>query len=239
MKRFWMVVGVAVLVGLLGVALLGAVAFAQDDDGADWPFDFPQRLHEAIAGVLGISVEEYDSAVDTARDQVLGEAVSEGWLTREQADRMAERAAEGFGPGMRGGSFGRRGGPGFMGRGETSLVTVVAGALGMTTEDLVAELQDGKSIADVAAEQGVELQAIADAYIARRTEGLDAAVEEGRITQEQADWMLEHMSEEVLEHLEGEMPLGGRGPGCGHGGGFDRGGMNHWNLPALPGESES
>lgn len=239
MKRLWLVVGVAVLVGLLGVALLGAVAFAQDDDGADWPFDFRQRLHEAIAGVLGISVEEYDSAVDTARDQVLDDAVSEGWLTQEQAERMAERTAEGFGPGMRGGFFGRRGGPGFMGWGETSLVAVAADELGMTTEDLVAELQDGKSIADVAAEQGVALQNIADAFIAQRTEDLNAAVEDGRITQEQADQMLEHMSEEVLEHLEGEMPFGGPGSGCGHGGGFGRGGMNHWNLPALPGESES
>lgn len=244
MKGFWKVIGIAVLVGLLGVALAGAVAFAQEDDVADWPFDFRVRLHEAIAGVLGISVDEYDSAVDTAREQVLDEAVAEGVLTQERADLMQERAAEGFGPGMQGGFFGGRGHGGMMGgfggRGDSSLLAIAAEQLGMTQEDLLAELQDGSTIADLAAEQGVELQDIADAYIAQRAEDLAAAVEAGRITQEQADAMLEHMSEEMLECLEGDFAFGGPGKGGrGRHGGFGSGGMRPGGPPTLPGESES
>lgn len=233
MKRSWKIIGSLVLAGLLTLVLVGVVALAQEGEGTAWPFDFRQRLHEAIAGALGISAEEYDSAVDTAREQVLGDAVAEGWLTEDQAARMKERAAEGFGRGMGGPAFGRRAPGAFMGRGEGSLLAVAADELGMAVDELVTELQAGQSIAEVAAAQGVELQAIADAFVAQRAEALGAAVEEGRITQNQADWMLEHMSEEVLEHLQGGVPLGRRGlGGCGRHGGFGP-------APSLPGESES
>ena len=241
MKRFWKVLGIAVLVGVVGVALVGAVAFAQDDgDGSSWPFDFGQKLHEAIANVLGISVDEYDAAVDTAQQQVLDEAVSEGVLTQEQADRIQERADEGFGFGMKGDFFGGHGRGGMMGGGDSALLTIAAEQLGMTEEDLVAALQDGSTIADLAAEKGVELQAIADAYVAQKSEDLAAAVESGRITQDQADAMIERMSEEVLERLEGNMPFGGPGLGAhGRHGGFGPGGMWPGSTPTLPGESES
>ena len=69
------------------------------------------------------------------------------------------------------------------------------------------------ALADVAGEKGVELQTIADAYIAQRTEVLNQAVSEGRITQQQADAMLAQMQETVLEHLQEGLPARGGGPG--------------------------
>jgi hypothetical protein len=178
MKSFWKVVGIAALVAILGVAVVGAMAFAQEpEDGADWPFNFREKLHQAVADVLGITVREYEAAVETARGQVLDEAVTEGWLTQDQADRMRERAEEGFGPGM-GGRFhsGPRGG--MMGSGN-SFISIAADELGMTVQDLVSELRGGKTIADVAAEKGVDPQAIADAFVAQHTERLNEAVADG------------------------------------------------------------
>jgi hypothetical protein len=227
------------------VELVCSVAFAKDDgDGSTWPFDFRTRLHEAIAGVLGISVDEYDAAVNTAQQQVLGDAVAEGMLTQEQADRIQERVDEGFGFGMRGGFFGGhgRGGRmgGFGGWGDSSMLAVVAEQLDMSQDDLVAALQDGSTIVELADQKGVELQDIVDAFIAQRSDDLTAAVEAGRITQEQADAMIEHMSEEVLECLEGGMPFGGPGlGGPGRHGGFGPGMMRPGGAPTLPGESES
>ena len=105
MRKLWNN-GIATLVAILGVAAIGAVVYAQDaEEGSGWPFDFGQRFREAVAEVLGISVEEYDTAVETAQGQVVDEAVTEGWLTEDQAEQMRERMAEGFGPGMRGGKF--------------------------------------------------------------------------------------------------------------------------------------
>lgn len=246
MKSFWKLAGLAALVALLAVAMVGAVAFAQEtDDGQDSPFNWRERLHTAIAGALGIGVDEYDAAVDTAREQVLDEAVAEGLLTEEQAELMRERLEAG----IRGRFFGRRGGVmGFGGRGgmmagpDNSMLSVAAEELGLTLDELAAELKDGKTIADLAADRGVELQTIADAFIASRAEWLADAVAEGRITQQQADWMLEHMEDQVLEHLNSSLPYGGRG-GCWgqQGGGSWRGGpgmMGPGRLQQAPGTSD-
>ena len=200
MKKFWKIAGIATLVAILGIAAVGAIAFAQDsDDGSAWPFDFRAKFHEAIANVLGIGVDEYDAALDQAHEQVLAEAVTEGWLTQDQADQMQERMDEGFGPRMRGKGYWRpRAGGRRLG---DPLIKVAAAELDMPVRDLLAELQDGKSIADVAKEQGVDPQAIAGAFLAKVSERLNQAVENERLTQERADWMLEQAGEQVTDQL--------------------------------------
>jgi hypothetical protein len=207
MSKFWKVTGAATLVVALGLMAIGAVAWAQDsDDGDGWPFDFGERLHEAMATALGISVDEYDTAVQSAREQVLGQAVEEGWLTEEQAERMRERADAVVGPGLYKSHGGPRGamGPGrgrFAGGPKKSLLAVTAEQLGMTLQELGDELQNGKSVAAVAGERGVDVQTITEAYIGQHTEQLNEAVEDGRITQERADWMLEQMEERLPDML--------------------------------------
>jgi hypothetical protein len=218
MKRFWKVAGIAALVAILGLMVVGAVALAQEEDVDSWPFQFREKLHEAIAGILGISVDEYDSAVDTARDQVLDEAVTSGWLTQDQADRMRERADEGWGlgsgPGMPPGFHGRRGGMpglegspyGLKGGAEDSLQAIAADQLDITVEDLLAQLQDGETIAALAQEKGVDPQSIADTYLDNLSSRLDEAVQNERLTQERADWMREQARERVTEQMEATWP---------------------------------
>mgnify|MGYP001556263311 FL=1 len=103
MQRIWKVAGIATIVAILGVAVLGAAAYAQDDEGS--PFDFGARFREAVAKTLGISVDEYDAAVKEAHEQVLDEAVSEGKLTEEQAERLRERMEQAPGAWGRGKGF--------------------------------------------------------------------------------------------------------------------------------------
>lgn len=218
MHKFWKIAGVATLVAILGVAVVGAVVMAQEpEDGDTFPLNFRERLHEAIAGVLGIEVAEYDAAVEQARERVLGEAVDEGWLTEEQSEWMQERAQQGFGRGMHGGFHGPRGGafgPGaYMGGPGSSLVAVAAEKLGLTVSELVDELEGGKSITEVATAKNVDVQEIADAFMTDHQEWLGQAVADGRMTQEQADWMQSHMEEEVQERLSEPFSFGGRGPG--------------------------
>jgi hypothetical protein len=215
MKRFWTIAGAATLVAVLGAAaVVGVVAAQEPSEGwPAWASGFPQQMKEAVAGALGISVDEYDAALDTARDQVLEKAVADGNLTQEQADRMRDRMGQRFefGPGMRG-----RGacGPGMMGPGmgwadaENSPVAVAAEALGMTADELLAELKGGKSIADVANERGVDPQTIADSILASMKDNLAQAVADGKITQEQADQMLSRMEERALD-LDCNIPFGG------------------------------
>jgi hypothetical protein len=120
-----------------------------------------------------------------------------------------------------------------MGDTNTSLIAVAADKLSMTVEELQTQLKDGKTIADLAKEKGVDLQIIVDAFIAARQETLSQAVADGKITQAQADQMLENMREMVEDHLNGEMPAFGPGGCGGFGGRGGRGMMGAWDDDDL------
>jgi len=206
MRRFWKTAGVALLVAILGTVTTAAIVLAQGSkDGTTSAWDFRTRLREAIAGALGITVEKYEATVQEAQQKVLDEAVTEGWLTQEQADKMAERLGDGSGDGMMGPGFG----PGMPGKGHlgrmggrgNSLVSVAAEQLGMTAQDLMTELRNGATIADVAAEKNVDPQAILDAYAAQLKAELDQAVADGKITQKAADASLEQAKTNAAEQV--------------------------------------
>ncbi len=225
MKRLLTVAGIALLVAMVGIGGASLVASAQDDTSADGPFDFAARFKEALAGILGISVDEYDSAVDQAQQQVVDEAVADGWLTDEQAElmrwRMEQQAEKGFdGPGLMGGrGMGGRGLAGRLDRDE--LLSIAADKLGLSLTELLTELKDGQSIADLAKEQGVDTQVIVDAVMVEVKQDLDEAVADGDMTQNQADYQYEQIQERITDRLDDThagMEPGGR-PGRGMRGG--------------------
>lgn len=78
------------------------------------------------------------------------------------------------GPGMGHGGMGHGpfGGPGGRGAGLDAAAT----ALGITTDELKTELQDGKTIADVASEKGVDVQKVIDAIVAAETANITERV---------------------------------------------------------------
>jgi len=110
--------------------------------------------------------------------------------------------------------------------GSWTMFDAAAEALGLTPEEFFAELHAGQSLAEIAEEQGVEIEAVQDAInavqIEAMQEAIEQAVEDGCITQEQADWLLEGMD-------QGFLPIG-RGFGFGRGmrGGFGRGMRGHF-----------
>ncbi|HUV90962.1 MAG TPA: hypothetical protein VMY80_15005 [Anaerolineae bacterium] len=115
-------------------------------------------------------------------------------------------------------SFGMRG---------FSLVDATAETTGLTVDEVIAALQEGQTFAEIAQAQGVEPQAIVDAFLADRQAALEQAVADGRLTQEQADEMLAEMTEHVSVQMEQTwMPRafgGGRMGRSGSGGGSEGG----------------
>lgn len=119
--------------------------------------------------------------------------------------------------GWRGGGHGRGGfGRGMFGPGvggEWTMFDTAAEALGLTPEELFAELHAGKSLKEVAEAQGIDIEAVQEALQAARAEAMrqriEQAVEDGNMSQEQADWLLEGLE-------KGFAPMGrglpGRGP---------------------------
>ena len=248
MKKVLVIGGIVALVAILGVATLGAVAFAQA--GEDGPFNFREKFNEAVAGILGIPVGDYEQALTDAQEQVLDEAVDQGLLTEEQRDRMQERFEDGAGPGNMGprGMFpgGELPEGGFHGRGMKGMpfgpmraadggpLAAAANALDMTEDDLLAAMQEGKTIAALAEEKGVELDTIADAYVEQMSEHLSQAVTDGKLTQEQVDQMLETARERFLDMLDQTWPDGEHHR-------FPRGGRPGWpgSDEVLPGQDDA
>jgi polyhydroxyalkanoate synthesis regulator phasin len=222
MRKVWKLVGIATLVAVLGVAAVGAVAFAQDEEGTG--FDFHQRFREAVAEILGVTVDEYDAALEQAQGQVLDEALAEGWLTEEQAELLRWRMEQAPGPGRMDLGKAMHGFARGIGRPGDNLASIAAEVLDMSLTDLLTALQDGQSIAEIAGEQGVDTQEIVDAYLAEISEDLEEAVAEGDMTQTQADYYLQRAEERALDQLENTWEGGPRAPG-GHMGGPGLGGF--------------
>jgi len=112
----------------------------------------------------------------------------------------------------RGGTFGSNGaqtgqmpmaGYGFrFGVNGSSLVDVTAELTGLSVADVVAELESGKTFADVAEANGKTAEDLVDAFLADREAVLDKAVADGRLTQDVADTMLATMKTNVEQHVD-------------------------------------
>jgi hypothetical protein len=102
------------------------------------------------------------------------------------------------------------GGRGFCGQ---AGLDAAAGALGLTADELMTQMRGGESLADLADEAGVELEAVlesVDAACAAATrESIEQAVTDGTLTREKADWLLEGL-DKGFWGVRGE---GGFGPG--------------------------
>ncbi|MDF1515299.1 MAG: hypothetical protein P1S60_15930 [Anaerolineae bacterium] len=92
--------------------------------------------------------------------------------------------------------------------GGVSMVDAVAEAAGMPVEDVIAALQNGTSISDLA-----DPNAVIAVLTEVRSEALAQAVADGRLTQETADTMLAQMQEDWQEKLSN--PWTAQGPGYG------------------------
>jgi hypothetical protein len=123
------------------------------------------------------------------------------------------------GSGMTGGGMGMIA-RGVMGGQENSLVAIAAKTFNISQADLVATLNGGKTIADVAKEKGVALDTIVDAAITTRVDWMKTAVSSGRLTQAQADANLATMKANITTQLSAKFTPRGNGAGTGTGSTF-------------------
>ena len=177
----------------------------------------------ALGGGLAFAVpaladeESATTREDRIRDALAG-LVEDGSITDAQADEVAGTLA-GSGVGGRGG-LGGDGGPGSHGGGRLDL-SAAATALDMTEDELREALQaEDTSLADVAQAQDVEVDALVDALVSAQQGRLAQAVEDGDLTQAEADERLADLEERVTARVNSD-DRGNRGRG-GHGGGDDR-----------------
>ena len=119
-----------------------------------------------LAEALGISVEELQAAREQANQAALDQALAEGIITQEQADQIAVRKDL----------------QSYLDRN-----ALLAEALGMTAEELQAAFDEGKTLSDLLGEQGLDAATVRENVQAAFEAAIAQAVEDGVITQEQAD----------------------------------------------------
>lgn len=139
----------------------------------------------------------------TRIQQALAGLVSDGTIDQQQADAVAQRLADG---GFGGRGHGHERGHG--GRGLFGGLDAAAEALGMTQDELREAVSDGDTLAEVAQQEGVEVSLVVDALVAAAQERLTQAVEDGRLTQAEADERAGDLQERVPALVEQGGPLG-------------------------------
>lgn len=203
-------IAVAVAVLALGVVAIGGAA-ADEDDG---PFG---SFLAKVADKLGVSEDELKTAIDEAKDETIDEAVDEGRLTDEQGERLKERAEKG---GFLFREFRER-----LWHGHGHVMGAVAEVLDMPRDELMEQLRDGNSLAEVAEAQGMSVEDLKTALLDRVQAQLDELVADDKLTQDQADSIFQRTEENIDDIVNAEGCLGRGGfDGIPHGpGGF--GGM--------------
>ena len=180
-----------------------AVATTRSDSAKDRE----QAVLADAAKRLDVEPSELRDALSKAEDAQLDADVKAGRLTQEQADAIkARRKQEGTvlgGPGGGDRHFGGRGfgGPGFghhrFGGGPFEITETAAKALGISEDELWERLRDGKTLEEIAKAEGKSLDDVEQAIKTALKERFDKAVKAGDLTREQADEMLEHLTDRL------------------------------------------
>jgi polyhydroxyalkanoate synthesis regulator phasin len=93
--------------------------------------------------------------------------------------------------------------------------------LGVTEDELREAMRSGSTLADLAEEQGVARQDVIDLMVTQAQERIAAAVENGKLTQEEADEKLADITEVITDKVNNGGGFFGHGRGRhGHGPGF-------------------
>jgi hypothetical protein len=210
-KKRWLMAAVAALAAV-GVGAGVVMAQSGSESGG-------ASFLDRVAQKLGVDTPKLTQALNDARSDEIDQAVTDGKLTQDQADRLKARLDEspdgsfGGGPGLRfhrgpGGAFGA--GLPWPGIGPGEIQEKLAGFLGASVEQLGQELQaDNATLTSVAGAHGKsrdELKAFIDGETKTK---LGEAVAAGNLTQQRADEILSKLGERLDEMIDRGMPAFG------------------------------
>ncbi len=103
-------------------------------------------------------------------------------------------------------------------RGAQTMVQSLAELSGKEVSDIQAQRHEGKSMIEIAKENGVDQEALVNTITKKNQEKLQTRLEEGTITQEQYDSCLQNMQQNIKERIKERLErteTGGPGPGQG------------------------
>ncbi len=192
-------VGAAVLAGA-GAAVAGTGVLSGSSERQAFLDDAAKRL--------GVSSQQLENALKAAAEDRIDAAVAAGTITKEQGDTL-KKASE-SGAAAPGHGIGFRGLFGFgAGHVEPLLADPLGAAatyLGLTTDELRTKLQSGKSLAQIAKDEGKSVAGLEQAMVASAKTKLDQAVSDGKITSAQRDQILSRLQQSIDDLVNRTFP---------------------------------
>jgi polyhydroxyalkanoate synthesis regulator phasin len=182
-----------------GVALAGGgAAIAATQLGS--PKAESQAVINDAAKQLGVTPSALSDALKKALSDRVDAAVAAGRITKEQGDELKARIQSGEFPLF----FGH---PGFGHPGPFGGLDTTATYLGLTEDQVISQLQSGKTLAEIAQAQGKSVDGLIQAMTGAVQKRLDAAVAAGRITKEQEQSALADIKQRITDLVNGKMPV--------------------------------
>jgi polyhydroxyalkanoate synthesis regulator phasin len=162
---------------------------------------------------LGIDPRKLSDALENALEERVDASVAAGQLTREQGEALKQRIESGEYPlflpaALREGlHFGFGFGSGLKPGGSLfeAKLDGAADYLGLTEAQLLDELQDGKTLAEVAKAHGKTAAGLIQAMYDSAKQQLDQAVKDGKLTQSQADKIASDLKARITDLVNSEM----------------------------------
>lgn len=191
-----------VAAGLAAALLLGAVVGAAGAAPADGS---RQAFLDRLAAALGVPRDKLEAAVREAALGVLDDAVRAGRIPAERAERIRRRLQQAeirlFPPFGRPFAHGHGSWPGIR-----DVVRAAAGVLGLTPQELLSQLHQGKTLAQIAAERGRSRDEVKQAILAPVRQRLERAVAAGRLSQERMEARLKALETRIDTLLDRPWP---------------------------------
>jgi hypothetical protein len=171
-----------------------------------------ENVQETMKGIRDdLSPDEIQANMKEAFTSAANDALKDEAITQEQYDQMLERMEQ---MGNRGfGSMGRRGLPGGFrfdgartrgsGMFQEYIEPALAAALNVSLDELQTMKEDGLNLNDYAVENGMTVEELQNLMVEVHTTAIQAAFDDGAITEDQYDMMKEH-----LENSDGRLPFG-------------------------------
>jgi polyhydroxyalkanoate synthesis regulator phasin len=196
---------------LLAVALgaVGGFAAAQAFSDDDEP--------EAVLASEDVDPEDESDSLTEALEFLVDEAVEAGRLTEEEGERLKDQLRSGDLPsflprieklpfGDRGFDLFDRGGFGFF-FGEIVDLETAASYLDMSELALRDELEDGKSLADVARDRDKSVDGLVQVLADDAEERIEEAVEDGRLSEGRAERLKDDLEDRIRDRVEDQRRL--------------------------------
>jgi hypothetical protein len=187
-------------IGAAAVASIAGGSVAIAASGSSSPSQESQAIINDAAGRLGITPTKLSAALKQALLDRIDAAVAAGRITKAQGDELKQRINSNdfplFGGGHR--DFGHFG---FFGK-----LDAAADYLGLTEAQLHSELESGKTLAQIARDHGKSADGLVNALVDAAKQKLDTAVKAGRLTQAQADQMLNDLRDRITSMVNSRPP---------------------------------